>query len=69
MMLLIGFFLLRAAWESDASEATGLDGALRRSVETPFGTGIVAAVGIGLIVYGAYCVISAPRRRLAPADS
>jgi hypothetical protein len=69
MMLLIGFFLVRAAWESDASEATGLDGALRRSVENPYGTIVVAAVGIGLIVYGAYCVISAPRRRLAPADS
>jgi hypothetical protein len=69
MMLLIGFFLVRAAWRSDASEATGLDGALRRAVENPVGTGLVAAVGIGLIVYGAYCVISAPRRRLAPADS
>lgn len=68
MMLLIGFFLVRAAWQSDASEATGLDGALRRSVENPVGTAVVAAVGIGLIVYGAYCVISAPRRRLAPAD-
>ncbi len=69
MMVLIGFFLIQAAWQADAEEATGLDGALRRSVETTFGTVLVAIVAVGLIVYGVYCVVSAPRRRLAPADS
>jgi hypothetical protein len=69
MMALIGFFLVRAAWQSDAQEASGLDGALRQSTSSTIGTVLVFVVAIGLIVYGVYCVISAPRRRLAPADS
>jgi hypothetical protein len=69
MMALIGFFLVRAALQADADEASGLDGALRRAVETPVGTVLVFVTAIGLIVYGVYCVVSAPRRRLAPADS
>jgi len=32
------------------------------------GTALVFVIAVGLIVYGVYCVISAPRRRLAPAD-
>jgi hypothetical protein len=69
MMGLIGYFLIQAAWQADADEATGLDGALRRALDTTLGTVLVVVVGVGLIVYGVYCVISAPRRRLAPADS
>ena len=69
MMALIGFFLVRAAWQSDADQASGLDGALRQSSSTTFGMAVVFVVAIGLIVYGVYCVVSAPRRRLAPADS
>jgi hypothetical protein len=69
MMALIGFFLVRAAWQSDADQASGLDGALRQSSSTTFGMAVVFVVAIGLIVYGVYCVVSAPRRRLAPADT
>ena len=68
MMVLIGFFLTRAAWRADADEASGLDGALRQASETTIGGALVFVVAIGLIVYGVYCVISAPRKRLAPAD-
>jgi hypothetical protein len=68
MMVLIGFFLTRAAWRADANEASGLDGALRQASSTTIGGALVFVVAIGLIVYGVYCVISAPRRRLAPAD-
>jgi hypothetical protein len=68
MMALIGYFLLQAAWRFDPGEATGLDGALRRAVESTVGTLLVMVVAAGLIVYGVYCVISAPRRRLAAAD-
>ena len=69
MMALIGFFLVRAAWQADADEAGGLDGAVQRASSTPFGMVVVFVVGVGLIVYGIYCIVSAPRRRLAPADS
>jgi hypothetical protein len=68
MMVLIGFFVTRAAWRANANEAAGLDGALRQASGTTIGAVLVFVVAIGLIVYGAYCVISAPRKRLAPAD-
>ena len=51
------------------SEASGLDGALRQFVDNDYRNGSWSfVVAIGLIVYGVYCVISAPRERLAPAD-
>ena len=68
MMALIGFFLVRAAWQADADQAAGLDGSLREASSSTIGMLLVFVVAIGLIVYGVYCVISAPRRRLAPAD-
>ncbi len=69
MMALIGFFLVRAAWQADANEASAWTAQLHRASSTTFGMVVVFVVGVGLIVYGVYCVVSAPRRRLAPADS
>jgi hypothetical protein len=68
MMGLIGFFLIRAAVTFNPDDAEGLDGALRRLAATSWGTVMVVAVGVGLLVYGAFCVISAPIERLHSAD-
>ena len=63
-MGLIGFFLLRAAVTFKATEATGLDGALRRLAEQPWGAFVVAVVAVGLIAYGLFCLATFTRRRL-----
>jgi hypothetical protein len=63
-LALVGFFLVRAAWMFDAEEATGLDGALRRVVESWWGVLLVIAVGLGFIAYGLYCALTFPNRRL-----
>jgi membrane-associated phospholipid phosphatase len=68
MMLLIGFFLVRAAWTFDTTDVGGLDAALRRAVDHPVGAVLAWVAAGGLVVYGAYCVLSAPRKRLAAAD-
>ena len=68
MMALVGFFLIRAAVQFNPDDAEGLDGALRRLAETSWGTVMVAVIGIGLLIYGAFCVISAPIQRLHGAD-
>lgn len=68
LVLLVGFFLARAAWRGDAQDAQGLDGTLRQTLETSGGTAVVLFVAVALIVYGTYCIVSAPLRRLAPAD-
>jgi hypothetical protein len=68
MIGLIGFFLARAAVRFDPAEAEGLDGALRRVSGSTLGTVLIFVVAIGLVVYGAFCVLSAPRQRLTGAD-
>jgi hypothetical protein len=67
MMGLIGAFLVRAAVTFDPAEAEGLDGALHRLASTSWGPLMVGLVGGGLVLYGAYCVLSAPVQRLKSA--
>lgn len=61
---LVGFFLIRAAWEYDPSKARGLDGALRRTVaESDTGRLLVGVCAIGLIAFGLYAYAEAAWRR------
>lgn len=69
MMALIGFFLLRAAVTFDSSDAQGLDGSLRKAASSSIGLVLVIAVGAGLLVFGVFCILSAPKQRLVGADS
>ena len=58
----IGGLLATAAISTDASEAGGIDDALRTIAGLPFGAVLLAVVGGGLIAYGVY---SLTRARLA----
>jgi hypothetical protein len=68
MTALVGFFLIRAAVQFSPDEAEGLDGSLRRLADTGWGSVMVAVIGVGLLIYGAFCVLSAPIQRLHGAD-
>ena len=68
MMGLIGWFVLRAAIEFDASEAHGLDESLRRVADSTVGQIVVLVVGVGLLVYGAFCLITSPSVKLVASD-
>jgi hypothetical protein len=61
---LVGFFLLRSAMTYDASQATGLDGALRRLAVESWGVVVVVVVGIGFAAYGLFCLATFTHRRL-----
>jgi hypothetical protein len=61
---LVGFFLLRASITYDASEATGLDGALRTLATESWGVVVVVVVGVGFAAYGIFCLATFTRRRL-----
>ena len=61
---LVGFFVFRAALTYDASQATGLDGALRRLAAETWGLLVVLLVGVGFAAYGVFCVVTFTRRRL-----
>jgi Domain of Unknown Function (DUF1206) len=61
---LIGFFLVRAAWQYDPEEAIGLDGALAQIVRQDYGDTLLAVVATGLIAYGLYCYAEARYREV-----
>jgi len=68
MMGIVGFFLTRAAIDYRPDEAKGIDGALREATSSGLGRGLVWVVAIGLVLYGVYCAVSAPRERLRGSD-
>ncbi len=61
---LVGFFLLRAALTYEKSQATGLDGALRRLATESWGLVVVLVVATGFAAYGIFCLATFTRRRL-----
>lgn len=61
---MIGFFLIRAAVTYDATEATGLDGALRRLAEQTLGIVVVLVIGVGFAAYGLFCLATFTHREL-----
>lgn len=63
-MMLIGFFLARAAWSFDPDEAAGLDDSIRQIAGNPIGAVMAGLVGFGFICYGIFAAISARHRDL-----
>ena len=59
---LIGIFFLQAAWQSDPSEAKGLDAALETLAGQPYGPWLLGIVAAGLVAYGVYCFSKAKYR-------
>jgi Domain of Unknown Function (DUF1206) len=68
MMALIGVFVARAAYQFDPDEAGGLDDSLRRVADNSVGVILVVVVAVGLVAYGAYCIVSTPSRKLVASD-
>lgn len=62
VFFLIGGFLIKAAVEHDAKDAVGLDGALEEIAQQTLGSLLLGLVAVGLLVYGAYCLIEARYR-------
>ena len=56
---LIGFFLVRAAYQYDPNEAVGLDGALAKVLQQDYGAALLALVAAGLVAYGLFCYLEA----------
>ncbi|MEO6121161.1 MAG: DUF1206 domain-containing protein [Acidimicrobiales bacterium] len=62
--LIIGGLLLAAAVGHDAQEVVGVDGALKRLAERPFGPVLLVAAAGGLACYGLYSLAEARYRRV-----
>jgi hypothetical protein len=61
---LVGWFLLKTAWQFDAKEAVGIDGALRKVARSDNGRVWLGAVAAGLGAYGLFCLVQARYRRV-----
>lgn len=59
---IIGVFLGKAAIEYDPDEAVGIDGALLKLVEQPYGQVLLGLVAAGLVAYAVYCLVEARYR-------
>ena len=61
---LTGWFLLKAAYEFDAKEAVGLDGALTKILQAAYGPWLLGLAAAGLIAFGVYSICEARYRRI-----
>jgi hypothetical protein len=61
---LISWFFFRSAVDHNAQKAGGLDSALRKVVDQPYGKWLLAIVAAGLFAYGVFCLIQARYREV-----
>jgi hypothetical protein len=64
VFVLIGGFLVLAAWHGSSSDAKGLSGALRSLQQQPYGGALYGLTALGLLAFGAYGVVQAMYRRI-----
>jgi hypothetical protein len=63
---LIGFFLVRAAYQYDPQETVGLDGALAKIARADYGPWLLGLTAAGLFAYGLFCFAEARWRDVEP---
>lgn len=63
-LAVVGGLFVTAAVQHDASESSGLDGAMHALKETPAGPVLLVLVAIGLMAFGVYCFVRARYGRL-----
>jgi hypothetical protein len=63
-LLILGVLLLVAAVRVDPEAAGGLDAAVDALLGLPYGPWLAGAIGGGLVVYGAFCILRARYARL-----
>lgn len=66
VMLVIGGLLGMAGWTSQPEESAGLGEAMETLRDQPYGPWLMAAVAVGLGLYGIYQLVQARYRRIGP---
>jgi hypothetical protein len=61
---LVGVFVIKAAKDHQPGKARGFAAALKSVADAPFGQFLLIAPALGLICFGAYCVVEARFRHL-----
>ncbi|MCA1055347.1 DUF1206 domain-containing protein [Rossellomorea aquimaris] len=65
VFLLVGYFFIQTAITADPDQTKGLDGALSKIAQQPFGQWILAIVAAGLFLYGVYQILKGKNRHLS----
>lgn len=60
----VGLLFIMATAKNNPEESTGLDGALKGMLDQPFGQPLLAAVGVGLILFGIFLFMRAAYDRM-----
>jgi hypothetical protein len=63
-----GALVVLAAWTATAAKAGGIDQAFKTLLGQPYGTVLVAGLGLGLVVFGVYGLTEAAWRRVTDED-
>ncbi|HSO70998.1 MAG TPA: DUF1206 domain-containing protein [Arachnia sp.] len=58
-VVIVGVLFVVAVFTRDAEDTGGLDGALKSLVGVPGGQAVLIAIGVGLILYGVFCIARA----------
>ena len=61
---MVAVFLIKAAYDYKANEAIGLDGALAKLYNGAYGSWLLGAVSVGLIVFSCFSLVEARYRRI-----
>ena len=61
---IIGWFLIQAAVDYEPKEAVGLDGALAKLAQQPYGKWLLFTVAAGILAYGVYAAVESRYRRV-----
>ena len=64
LFLLVGGYLVNAAWRHDPRYSGGISGALAGLKQQPYGEWLLGAVASGLLCYGLYQIVKEPYRNL-----
>jgi len=59
---LIGVFVTKAALDFKPTDAIGLDGALQKLIQAPYGPWLLGVTAVGLVAYGVFCLVDARLR-------
>ncbi|WP_058305946.1 DUF1206 domain-containing protein [Gracilibacillus massiliensis] len=62
--LVLGFFIMATGFTKDLQVEAGLDGALQKIAQQPFGQWMLGLVAIGLVLYGVFQIMKGKNRNM-----
>ncbi|WP_044338319.1 DUF1206 domain-containing protein [Rossellomorea aquimaris] len=65
VFLLIGYFFIQTAITADPDKTQGLDGALSKIAQQPFGQWLLGIVAVGLFLYGVFQMLKGKNRHMS----